>query len=567
MFADCALALARGLVQLKRQYGYTAVANGLVEQGNLSAFIQPNVGFTGNLVFNSLGDRQGEYQVFNFWSGEYLPAFQVYPNQTILQLAEPKFWSGSSLIPPDRPMPRPQFADWTEPSAAAAAAMTTAILVAIAATSAYLAYQHKSPIVAHVSPTALALVSVGSMLCLASVYTQIGYPTGISCSAEQWFGLSGMSLILGVVVVKAYKCWRVFDNVMLSEQKKVKTSELVLFTTALLCLQFFILIVAGNLAPTKIVIASPSGGPYYKCGRAGPTQLTDAITALQLILVFGPAAVAHLLAYETKNCSPALAESTWLVYGIDSTIVCVSALVPFHLLDLGGPRLLAAQWIKVALTLYGVSFTYFALVGRIAFMLLMGRTDNLVAELRDPDALAMLGSNKYLSGSARGRGESSGHTSSHHQRIGASRTSDQHLGGVFAIKRGDQLLSTWRVHQVAVCFQLGTVSFTACYVGAVRDHQATHFSLADTSFSPRVPGIDFCIKIERRRRCKDIWLIQLPSQEEHELWTHRFVVYQEYLSAVHHRSGSLAHSKSSQNQLQQHDQRGESTSFKVSSGG
>ncbi|KAI9187847.1 hypothetical protein H9P43_002238 [Blastocladiella emersonii ATCC 22665] len=505
-YYDCAVALARGLIRLADKVGYANASQHMYPNVTLADFFSSFPGTTGTVAIDSNGNRLGTFQVNNFRDGVATPVYQIFPDHSQLMLNEPRFFSGSSMIPADRPTPVPLILMWSDMGVMAFGIFMALLIIAFIAAGAYLFVNRHLALVRQLTFSFLMLINFGCVLMLASLFLFIDVPTSGMCVAEVWLMVTGGNIVLTCSVAKAYRIWSIFDNAAMGLTRRITNKDLFRGVVCALAVQTLILSVWFGVWPLQAERIDSITHYTYRCFSRGPPVwhysmmgvLVFFMGSLLLLLVF--------LAYRTRKVHTAYGESIWLLYSAQNVLILASALIPFNLFDFGTQKM-QAMWITLVLLVYGVVFTFYALVGRIALMIRLADNKSPSVAGRstqfEPHTILTTASSQWSTLEQ--------NKSSNRQR--------HHLVGTFPVKRGDTLLTTWKMHRVALCTVQGILTMHP-------NSRAAHdgdviLPLTPTLAATVVPGFDKCIRVNAIRAPR-YWLIQFPTTAEYDRWAAMF---------------------------------------------
>ncbi|ORZ31748.1 periplasmic binding protein-like I [Catenaria anguillulae PL171] len=438
-YVDCVVAVGRGLARLADRFGYDRVMSRNYST-TLTTFLDSFEGFTGVVEFDSVGNRRGEYFVFNLFNKTTTAVAQIDTKYNVTQLLPFTFASGTSDVPSDRPRPEPPFARWSSPLGIATGCIVALVIMFTLACCLYLTLHRKSQSVRHLSYLFLMLTSVGCISVMASTLLRVGFPDDYNCNAVTWLDISGVNLVLACSAAKAYRVYVVFDNAQLGRYKRITSRDLMIGVSVIMLTQYAFVTASTVFASQVPTVVTSTTTPYYTCKASGDNNVETLLTGLNLGFVAVLASVVLYLAYKTRYVSKAFGESEWLFHAMQSLTMSILCLVPFYTLDFGEQHVLANA-IKLTLLLYAASSTFYALVGRVAVMVFLQRRSAAAYDTEAPTQ-DMANHQSVVSGAA---------TKSLVAEHGG------HMSGTFPVKRGDKLFATWRKHRIHVCFRQGTL--------------------------------------------------------------------------------------------------------------
>lgn len=225
----------------------------------------------------------------------------------------------SGTLPKDSPIWVMQNIEWTEPIAwvmvivAGLGVLTCIVFIAI------VIWNRNNPVIKASSALFCVLELLGIMIGYSVVPMRIGNFSNASCSALSIVLTLGLSVLLGSLVVKNLRIYRIFNNVF---QNKYVISDMKLFRQLMVIVVFFTLSPIIYTIVIKPQVRYISMGPTkaaYACVRTNTgvismvAPLYGAISLLPVLLLL---AIAGFLAYQTQNVSSRWNESRQITYTI-----------------------------------------------------------------------------------------------------------------------------------------------------------------------------------------------------------------------------------------------------------
>ncbi|ORZ35773.1 periplasmic binding protein-like I [Catenaria anguillulae PL171] len=511
-YCDCVYSLAAGLVRLAEKYGFQNVVD-LDHSGTLQDFLVPFDGVSGPVQFNQeTGDRLGEFTIFNAVNGIFRNPLSLTPNYTHIEHEPLSFFDGSSRVPFDRAQPGPPFMAWTDPLSWFVVLIVAFSVAVIVLVMVYLAKNRESATVRHLSFTFLMLTSLGCLCLAIAPLLSLGMPTAASCAGNMSLLLTGVNLILSCAAVKAFRIYFIYDNVQLGKSMRITNRNLLVAVGGLMSVHFLILALFQTVSPLQV--GEVMGlDPYWRCKPNSSASPTLAISLSVAIFIFlGVLSLSVLyLAFRTRKVSQEWGESVWNFYAMQNVVLATGILLPFNVFDFG--TRLVASWLQFIVTMYGAMFTFYALVGRVAFLIAVqhrhaqdvsmdvGAISSSVVAVEAPTSpptesgIAVVRSSPRLSQTM--------------LVVGDTKVGDGHISGEFPVKREDRYFSTWRRHSLHVCFRQDSPPG-----GGPND---TVLRLKKGILETNIAGLPNCARLNPFNR-PERWLIQFSSADEMRVW-------------------------------------------------
>ncbi|KNE63321.1 hypothetical protein AMAG_08460 [Allomyces macrogynus ATCC 38327] len=525
IFYDCALAMARGLIQVANRYSASAVL-AHVSNASLTDFITTFDGASGRVVFDAVGNRIGDFDVYNVYNGAATVAFSVAASGAVTTVATPHFYSGSTTPPPDRPPKSIAYPNYGDPGVIVLTALRALLLAAILATMFYLSTMRHLAAVKNLSWPFLVTITTGCVVMLVSEFLGIGVPVGAwGCHASGWVLAVGFDLVMASAGVKTYRIFSIFANKRLAALKGVNNSNLMRIVTATVlvqCLIFAIWVGAFPLAPQLSVNKAYI---MYECKAVSPAGATAYPILLGVSLGYNGLlllAVAFF-GYKTRNVMSAFRETVWIAYTAQNIVLASLVAIPFSLIQL--PEWgLGTYYLRSAVLLYAIAFTFYALVGRVAWTLVhsgvMHQHANNPAPLTGR-AVSTTQLSELHAAAAAAAGTTSTTRAADAMKVSLHHDSGRvaHVHGVYAVKSTSApwyALPAWErraVHLYAADGMLVIVPDAVHASGIV-------LKLKCVQFDPDPPAAPapFCVELFHTGAKGGSWMVQMGSQAEHDAW-------------------------------------------------
>ncbi|KAF9425415.1 hypothetical protein BGZ94_007545 [Podila epigama] len=253
--------------------------------------------------------------------------------QQRVELVAPHTWQG--LRPPEQPMDAPDWViqniAWTEPVAYVMVVIVGLGILTCIVFIGVVIWHRKNPVIKASSALFCVLELIGIMIAYTSVPMHIGRPTTPMCTADSIVLMLGLSMLLGSLVVKNLRIYRIFNNVF---QNKYAISDKKLFRQFVAIVFMFTLspiIYAIVLQPVAQYIVINATKSAYVCVRTTrrrgtkPMPIFGPVSFLPLVALL---AFAGYLAYQTQNVSSKWNESRQIIYTIYAMVLTLTIFLP-----------------------------------------------------------------------------------------------------------------------------------------------------------------------------------------------------------------------------------------------
>ncbi|TPX72914.1 hypothetical protein SpCBS45565_g00397 [Spizellomyces sp. 'palustris'] len=376
-YYDCVLALAAAHTKmLSEGVSLANLAANTVPPFNIAQFTRVNfTGMTGNVVFATNGDRDGDYALHSF-DGNGATQVAVIRRGKTFDPSQPviKFHSGSTVVPLDTPAYKMNVVEWTSPMGIAISAFFVAmIVVCILSIILSLAYR-KSSILKPVSPVFCGIISFGLALVFGSELADIGWRTTFTCNLYPWLLGIGFATALASVFVKQWRIFRIFENVQMAK-RPIRDGRLLYIFAGIVSVQVILLGImtaASPLRPVRISDRQTETNSFV-CTAAnvniqnGMTYIIFAYCGILLI-------ICTYLAIRTRNVYSAFNESKWIGLSVYNIILC--GLAALAVTYIGGNTMSEPTRFAVrnAAVFFAATVAYISLVGRLLVVLIAKET-------------------------------------------------------------------------------------------------------------------------------------------------------------------------------------------------
>ncbi|KAJ3162632.1 hypothetical protein HDU86_003605 [Geranomyces michiganensis] len=374
---DATYAFAYAFKKIMNDYGYTATdisTNKWLEQKlNVTQFT--DFSFQGAMRKASWlpnGDSQNSlFHVMNLVGSKYKEV--ALGEVGSLKITDKfVFASGSTDVPSDQPMLSDQTIGYNKP-APLAIIVLSAILIAVVAVSIIpLAILRDHRLLKPVSPLFMILSLVGMLMCLLTIFVDATkVPTTVSCNSYMALLTVGFGTVVGGILVKLRRLYRIFDNRI--AHRRASTNREVLAESGLVVLVEFILVFiwAGGFPLLPIEHSDlRSATHYYSCESANSTAskaLPAAVFVYNGVLVLA----CCYFAFATRDIYSAYNEAKAIGVAIYNILFCAILILLTTVLTPLGP--VPGFLIRSIFVLLAVAVAYTALCGRFLYSVAMDR--------------------------------------------------------------------------------------------------------------------------------------------------------------------------------------------------
>ncbi|KAI9182906.1 AAA+-type ATPase [Blastocladiella emersonii ATCC 22665] len=560
LYYDCVIALARGLVKLANNVGYdNVIARNY--SFDLSTFISDFDGASGRVQFEANGNRKGEFAVYNIYNGSIDQIYHLSSNLTLNPVSPPRFFSGTSVVPRDRPVPTRLYPDWSDSSTQAFVGVLCVILIIVFLALADLVAHRHVAAVRNLSFNFLVLIAIGCALMVSSFLPRIGPRTDATCQLELRLFVTGANIVLASSAAKAYRIWVIFDNAAVGVAKRISNLDLLKGLGVALAAQAAVLGVWSIAAPLRAESVSTPTTYAFRCMSAGKTATAHYVAVACLVVLEAVLLVVVLvLAYKTRRVGHAYGESVWLFYAAQNVTLVGVTLVPFSLVDFG-PATLNATWVELGMRLYAIVFTFYALVGRVVVQVRKQRRREAAVRAHRAaiaaGAAAIPATSSWLWRSLRrgggirtpplppvpqgsGAADLASVTEADEGEPGAStpltglrfgyidttrKRPPRHITASYPVRSATALFASWRMYRVSLCGVSGTL-----IAAPVRPSDGAVIAMTQPVVATDVPEVDLtavsgaCLRVYDAHRAGGLkgtgggCLIQFPSTAERDQW-------------------------------------------------
>ncbi|ORZ41519.1 periplasmic binding protein-like I [Catenaria anguillulae PL171] len=181
----------------------------------LSRGLKPFDGLSGRVTFDGNGDRKGSYRMLNVWDNQATPVYEIDVEGEVKEIKAPKYFSGSTERPADRPDSLIMFLRFSRFGAWIVCFIVAAVILAVIVSTAMVLRQWNSRIVNEYGQGVLIFIAIGLSLVLGSTVSWIDIQTRLSCNISLWGIALGFEMIVVPLLYRTYYTWTTFENTIL----------------------------------------------------------------------------------------------------------------------------------------------------------------------------------------------------------------------------------------------------------------------------------------------------------------------------------------------------------------
>ncbi|KAJ3181007.1 hypothetical protein HDU87_001657 [Geranomyces variabilis] len=367
-YYDCFLVMIQALIQ----YQATAqppVSWADIAAGNFPRNLQPllqgvmdanTIGLSGQIQFDDNFDRIGQYEIHNYYDGVVSTIgvttgtnYQVTLNPSTSAV----FFGGSTTVPT---ILLPSWTTFKDPVGIILMLLYSLMMVVTAVSGAMVHVWRDRPAIKALSPFFMMIMSVGMELAYATIFTSLGEPKTLNCNLRTWlFGIA-FAIVLGCLIAKTYRIWRVFANERLASPLGI--AQILRMAGAFTVGEAFILAVWSGYSPLQpLMVTNKLDGTYtYSCQSVtGNSGFIAAIFIYNGLLL----AVATYLAVGTRNVPSKYSEAKYIAFTVYSLLIWCTLIIAVSFT--GG----TSEKLSFLIQAFGVVFvtatTWALLIGRV----------------------------------------------------------------------------------------------------------------------------------------------------------------------------------------------------------
>ncbi|CAO3599540.1 unnamed protein product [Absidia cylindrospora] len=301
---SCMMVMATGFKQAlsmekDQVFGLKQLASGELGETMLPpAFNVGYVGPNGPMIYDSNGDLSiGNYIIYNVQNGDSVNIGHSLSGK--MQLTQlPMFHDGTTKPPLDSPPSTALNPSYSSPVSMAILTISAfGILLCIVMFCIVVIFR-KHEVFKASSPLFCCLELIGFILTYLSVIEMLDIPTQFTCYFSPITFTLGFLLVLGNMIAKNYRIYRIFNNVFIT-RNVITDWQLIKSTSMVVVVDMIILIVGLAVTqpkPNKVIVSTSTY--FYECSTNSDVRLVFLIipSAYGAVMLF----VATFLAYKTR---------------------------------------------------------------------------------------------------------------------------------------------------------------------------------------------------------------------------------------------------------------------------
>jgi len=193
-------------------------------------------------------------------------------------------------------------------------------------------YYRNEAVVKKTSPFFSQLILVGIDLCLISQIFWGVSQTGLTCFVKVWLLAIGFGLIMGNLLAKTYRIFKIFNNPSV-ERKVISDRDLLNFTFIVLAIEITLLsvycFVSGTPQPINIQSTSDSLLLIIQCSV--PSGFIQTLGTISLLVFNGLLILCGVvIAYVSRNVESSFNESKYIAITVYIYLLVVIILLPLY---------------------------------------------------------------------------------------------------------------------------------------------------------------------------------------------------------------------------------------------
>lgn len=226
----------------------------------------------------------------------------------------------------------PEEITFSDPLGWSALIIIVIALLLVTGISAYFYLNRREKVIKKTSPFFSQLILLGVFLCVTSQILWDVTQSTATCVIKVWLLAIGFGLIMGNLLAKTYRIFKIFNNARVTSLV-IRDIDLLKFTVGVLLLEILMLSIycfpSGLPRPKVYQSTSETLLKYIQCAvPSNALQLTGTILlfCVNFILVLG----AVIIAFLTRNVDSAFNESLYIAYVVYIYLVVSIVLLPLY---------------------------------------------------------------------------------------------------------------------------------------------------------------------------------------------------------------------------------------------
>ncbi|ORZ41481.1 periplasmic binding protein-like I [Catenaria anguillulae PL171] len=486
--------------------------------------LEPFDGISGRIEFDSKGARATSYSVYNIYGTEFSRVYVVEPTGQVKSIAPPKFFSGSSVQPVDRPDALIAYLRFSRPGAwVVLIVLGVSAIIQWGSMVVLWMHRHSSHVREH-GFWVLFLLALGLTVVPGSTITWMDEQTALSCNVGLVSTLVGFELVVLPLLYRTYHTWLTHENTVLRKNSATSPIPFIL----VFIVQVLILVAWVYFAPLDAYPVTTRRSFNYQC-KSQDTAINYVFKLGVIAWNLAPLIALLWLTYATRlmrNPGPAQRSTQFVA---NNLCFCYALVTPLSVVQ-PADYALATYWTNVAVVLYACFFTWGACHGRVLMDLRQSKHDDSDAKRLVPAMLSRPGAGGAVIGGGFGPDSSLAAMvgSNLVRRTSMVASSDlapisgkpTTYAGEFPVKFPGAL-QTWQTHRILISQLEGFFGAVRTYAGGVEQLVGSVWSLGSVS---AVISSDFDLVVEiHGPEGKPLLLVQMRSVKELDLFLHVFI--------------------------------------------
>lgn len=321
----------------------------------------PISGLTGSIRFSGIDRIGGSFDVIQVDDSGRVRIVGSYSNDTLtLNEGELKF-KGTGV-----PTSNIVLDNTSETSVVGVIVITVSFLSILLCcfTSFYLYKHRRNKIIKKSSPTFCQLMLFGMVLVYIGLVLWTVDQTQLICILKIWTVIIGFGLIIGNLLAKTYRIFKIFNNIKVTTTA-IRDRNILECSFAILLMEILLLsiytFVEGLPNPTVVISSTDPLYSYVVCEVGDDdfqTAMTIVIVIFNVILVL----CAGVIAFLTRHVDSAYSESNYVGYTVYCYIILAIITFPLYFTGGDGTGSATRRYIERSLSLLlAMSFTWLAL--------------------------------------------------------------------------------------------------------------------------------------------------------------------------------------------------------------
>ncbi|KAI8376579.1 uncharacterized protein BYT42DRAFT_534211 [Radiomyces spectabilis] len=363
---SCMMVMAQGFNQVLRNASHPDRALDELAAGKLGEFMTPatfNTSFegpTGPIVLDQNGDTMnGNFRVFNLQNGFQVEIGNILAG-TLNLTALPMFHDGTTKAPTGIPALTSLNPGYSSPMSIVILCIASFGTLVALMTMLLVLFYRKHDVFKASSPLFCVLELLGFLLAYASVFFFTALRNQLNCIMVPLTFHLGYSLILGNLIAKNYRIYRIFNNIFIT-RTVVTDFQLLKVSGGILLVDVIILIVWLSLSKVQTVNVPVSRTAYYVgCSYTGSSHTVF----VSLLTVFAAAqlAFATFLAFKTRSVGKNYSKySEYKQIGLSVYNIFFSALIGFIIFFMPTSDYYTRHYLTAMMIVWATTFSLLAL--------------------------------------------------------------------------------------------------------------------------------------------------------------------------------------------------------------